>query len=147
MSVILSLILVPTKGLVVLLRSEYMKEVLSKPDIFPKTNVLNLFFPLFGNGLATATGESHRFQRKFFAKPFSMVHMKHYVPVFNKHAGILTEVNIAINTPFIIFNSSNKIKQIISVVFWLLLVSIVHSVNNTIHFWFVLHKFFNSSKN
>ena len=99
----------------VLLQSEYMKEVLSKPDIFPKTNVLNLFFPLFGNGLATATGESHRFQRKFFTKSFSMIYMKHYVPLFNKHAGILTEVNIAINTLFIIFDSSNKIKQILIV--------------------------------
>ena len=119
MTVIFSLFVVPTKGLVVLLRSEYMKEVLSKPDIFPKTNVLNLFFPLFGNGLATATGESHRFQRKFFTKPFSMVHMKYYVPLFNKHAGILTEVNIALhekcpNTEFFlvrIFPHSDWIRE------------------------------------
>ena len=83
--------------MVVLLKSEYVKTVLTKSDVFTKTKFLKFFSPLLGNGLVTATGQQHRFQKKFFMKSFSMAQMKYYLPVFNKHAGILTEVIIFIN--------------------------------------------------
>jgi len=77
---------------VVLLKSEDVKTVLSKPDIFPRSKFVSTFVPLLGKGLLNSTGDDHRFQKKFFAKAFTMTNMKNFIPVFNRHAGILTEV-------------------------------------------------------
>jgi len=77
---------------VVLLKPEDVKTVLSKPDIFPRSEFISTFVPLLGKGLLNSTGDDHRFQKKFFAKAFTMANMKNFIPVFNKHAGILTEV-------------------------------------------------------
>ena len=83
--------------MVVLLKSEYVKTALTKSNVFTKSKFLQFINPLLGNGLVTAIGQQHQFQKKFFMKSFSMAQMKNYLPVFNKHAGILTEVIAFIN--------------------------------------------------
>jgi len=82
----------PNGPFVVLLKSEYIKTVLSKPEQFKRSDFLRKYIPLSGNGLLTATADDHRNLRKFFAKSFSMSQMKYFVPVFNKHALKLVEI-------------------------------------------------------
>ena len=74
------------------MNSEYIKTILSKPDEFERDEFLKTFVPPTGNGLVTATGDDHRYQKKFFSKPFSASQLKHYVPVFNKHVKVLEKV-------------------------------------------------------
>ena len=76
-----------------ILKSEYIKTILSKPDEFKRGDFLKNFFPLTRSGLLTATGDDHRYQKKFFSKPFSASQMKHYVPVVNKHVKVLEKVH------------------------------------------------------
>ena len=79
---------------VMVLKSEYIKTILSKPDEFERSDFVKTFIPLTGNGLLTATGEDHRYQKKFFSKPFSATEMKYYVPVVNKHVKVLEKVHL-----------------------------------------------------
>ena len=83
--------------LVVVLKLEYIKTILSNPDEFERTDYLKTFAPLFGNGLLTATSDDHRYQKKFFSRPFSATQMKYYVPVINKHVKVLEEVHLMRN--------------------------------------------------
>ena len=83
--------------LIVVLKLEYIKTILSNPDEFERTDYLKTFAPLFGNGLLTATSDDHRYQKKFFSKPFSATQMKYYVPVINKHVKVLEEVHLMRN--------------------------------------------------
>ena len=83
--------------LVVVLKLEYIKTILSNPDEFPRTDYMKTFAKLFGNGLLTATSDDHRYQKKFFSKPFSATQMKYYVPVMNKHVKVLEEVHLVRN--------------------------------------------------
>lgn len=56
----------------------------------------DLFFKRFvppDNGLLAATGDDHRYQKKFFSKPFSAAQMKHYVAVVIKHVKVLEKVH------------------------------------------------------
>ena len=78
------------KWKVLLLKPEYIKTVMTKTDIFTKTDFK--YLPLLGKALLTSTGEDHRRQKKIFSKAFSMSQMSHFVPVFSKHAKILAEV-------------------------------------------------------
>ena len=78
--------------LVVLLRPEYIKYVLTRPDHFVRNEFFPKYFPLTGQGLLKADGEDHRHQKKLLGKAFSMTHMKYFIPVFNKHAVFLTKV-------------------------------------------------------
>ena len=75
------------------LKSEYIKTIVSKPDEFDRSDFLKTFIPLTGNGLFTAKGDEHRYQKKFFSKPFSATQMKYYVPVVNKHVKVLEKVH------------------------------------------------------
>ena len=54
--------------LVVVLKLEYIKTILSNPDEFVRTDYFKTFVPLFGNGLLTATSDDHRYQKKVFFK-------------------------------------------------------------------------------
>ena len=83
--------------LAVVLKLEYIKTILSNPDEFERTDYLKTFAPLFGNGLLTATSDDHRYQKKFFSRPFSATQMKYYVPVINKHVKVLEEVHLMRN--------------------------------------------------
>ena len=83
--------------LVVVLKLEYVKTILSNPDEFVRTDYFKTFVPLFGNGLLTATSEDHRYQKKFFSKPFSATQMKYYVPIINKHVKVLEKVHLVRN--------------------------------------------------
>ena len=83
--------------IVVVLKLEYIKTILSNPDEFERTDYLKTFAPLFGNGLLTATSDDHRYQKKFFSRPFSATQMKYYVPVINKHVKVLEEVHLMRN--------------------------------------------------
>ena len=74
------------------LKSEYIKTILSKPDEFERSDFFKTFIPLTGNGLLTATGDDHRYQKNFFSKLFSANQMKYYVPVINKHVKVLEKV-------------------------------------------------------
>ena len=79
--------------IVVVLKSEYIKTILSKPDEYERSDFFKTFIPLTGNGLLTATGDDHRYQKRFFSKPFSAAQMKYYVPVVNKHVKVLEKVD------------------------------------------------------
>lgn len=79
---------------VVVLKSEYIKTILSKPDEFERSDFFKTFIPLTGNGSLTAAGEDHWYQKKFFSKPFSATEMKYYVPVVNKHVKVLEKVHL-----------------------------------------------------
>ena len=83
--------------LVVVLKLEYIKTILSTPDEFVRTDYFKTFVPLFGNGLLTATSDDHRYQKKFFSKPFSATQMKYYVPIINKHVKVLEKVHLVRN--------------------------------------------------
>ena len=80
--------------MVVLLKQEYVKYVLSRPDKFVRSDTLGKIFPLAGQGLLIAEGEPHRHQKKLLGKAFSTTQMKYYIPVFNKHAVVLEKVLI-----------------------------------------------------
>ena len=86
--------IVPVGRIVVVLRSEYIKTILSKPDEFKRSDFFKTFIPLTGNGLLTATGDEHRYQKKFFSKPFSATQMKYYIPVVNRHVKVLEKVHL-----------------------------------------------------
>ena len=75
------------------LKAEYIKTILSTPDEFKRSISFKRFVPHTGNGLLTATGDDHRYQKKFFSKPFSATQMKHYVPVVIKHVKVLEKVH------------------------------------------------------
>ena len=75
------------------LKSEYIKTILSKPDEYERSDFFKTFIPLTGNGLLTSTGDDHRYQKRFFSKPFSAAQMKYYVPVVNKHVKVLEKVD------------------------------------------------------
>lgn len=81
------------KWKVVLLKPEYIKTVMTKTDIFTKADLK--YFPLLGEALLASTGEYHSRQKKIFNKAFTLSQMKNFVPVFNKHARILTGVRLS----------------------------------------------------
>ena len=73
--------LVDGRGYVVfLLKPEFSKYVLTRPESFPRTQVFRKYFPFTGEGLLVAGGEHHRYQRRLLGKAFSMTQMKYYVP-------------------------------------------------------------------
>ena len=78
----------------VLLKPDYVKYVLSRPDHFVRKNIFERYFPLTGQGLIIAEGEPHRQQKKLLGQSFSTTQMKHYIPVFHKHAVVLAKVVI-----------------------------------------------------
>ena len=78
--------------IVVLLKPEFAKYVLTRPESFPRNQFFQKYFPLAGEGLLVAGGEHHRYQKRLLGKAFSMIQMKYYVPVFNRHANVLIEV-------------------------------------------------------
>ena len=81
------------KWKVVLLKPEYIKAVMTKTDIFTKSDIKYLL--LLGKAILTSTGEDHRRQKKIFNKAFTLSQMKNFVPVFNKYARILAEVTLS----------------------------------------------------
>lgn len=79
--------------LVFILRQEWIKHILSRPEEFPRGEFLPKFFPLLGKGLLTSTGEMHRFQKRILSKAFSNQQLQSYVPIFDKHAEDFVKVN------------------------------------------------------
>ena len=75
------------------LKAEYIKTILSTPDEFKRSDFFKRFVPRTDIGLLTATGDDHRYQKKFFSKPFSAAQMKHYVAVVIKHVKVLEKVH------------------------------------------------------
>ena len=59
-----------------------------------KETIFSRFFFLFiGNGLLSATGDDHRYQKTFFKKLFSASQIKHYVTVVKKLVIILEKLH------------------------------------------------------
>lgn len=75
-------------------KSEWAKEVLFRQDKFDReeNGWLTKVFPLLGQGILVSTGEHHRFQKRILAKAFSLLHVKKYTHVFDKHAKTLVKV-------------------------------------------------------
>ena len=78
------------------LRNDWAKYMWQKPDLFPRTNFLETYFPLMKNGVFLAKDEHHRFQKKIILKAFSKPYLENYVPIFDKHAKFLIDVSICI---------------------------------------------------
>ena len=78
----------------VLLKPDYIKYVLSRPDYFGRKMFFQKYFPLTGEGVVVAEGEPHRHQTKLLGKACSTTQMKYYIPVFNKHTVALAKVVI-----------------------------------------------------
>ena len=76
----------------VVLKPDYIKYVLSRPDYFGKKKFFRRYFPLIGESVVAAEGETHRHQKNLLGKAFSTTQMKYYIPVFNKHAVVLAKV-------------------------------------------------------
>ncbi|XP_066933362.1 probable cytochrome P450 4d20 [Clytia hemisphaerica] len=72
-------------NLVFVLKPEWAKYILSRPDEFPRGEFLPKFFPLLGKGLLTSDGDLHRFQKRVLAKAFTTPQLQKYVPVFDRH--------------------------------------------------------------
>jgi len=78
--------------MVFIIKPEWVKYMLSKPDLFPRGEFFAKFFPLLGEGLLIAVADSHRFQKKLLSKAFSSTQLQTYVPVFDNHTKVLVDV-------------------------------------------------------
>ena len=77
-----------------MLKPDWIKYILSKPEEFPRLGLFAYFFPLLGDGLLSSNGDLHRFQKRLLAPAFSSTNLKKYVSVFDKHTGALCQVSI-----------------------------------------------------
>lgn len=76
---------------VVLLDPEFPKYVLSHPETFVRSDLLDKAVPLYKNGLLLARGEAHKWQRKILSRAFTPEKLRSYMVTSNKHAKILIE--------------------------------------------------------
>lgn len=79
-------------SLVIVLRPDIIKEVLSNPQKYVRSDFMHKYFPLLRHGLLDSTGESHRFQKRLLGKAFALQYMKYYIPTFQKHVDILIKI-------------------------------------------------------
>ena len=79
---------------VFVLKPEWAKHILSRPDEFPRGEFLPKFFPLLGKGLLTSGGDLHRFQKRVLSKAFTTPQLQKYVPVFDRHTKDFVKVSM-----------------------------------------------------
>lgn len=68
------------------------KLIVSRPAIYERNNFFKRYFPLLGDGLLSATGRLHQFQKKLLLKAFSKLHLKNYTETFNQHSRVLVKI-------------------------------------------------------
>lgn len=88
---ILFFVLVPEH--IVLLDPDLPKHVLSSPNLFSRSDLLNKSAPFYANGLLMARGQHHEWQKKILSRAFTPQKLRDYSQIMDKHADILIKVD------------------------------------------------------
>ena len=74
-------------------RAKWCRYVLGSPEIFPRTDFLNNYFPCMADGVFLVQDEQHSFQKSLLHGAFSESHLENYVTIFEKHTQKLLAVS------------------------------------------------------